>query len=362
MIKNKNYYCVILAGGIGSRFWPISTKSRPKQFYDILGLGKTLIQQTFIRISEVFFLENIFVVTYKNYKSLIYNQLSKLPKSNLLLEPFIMNTASSIAYASFKISIQNKDACILIAPSDHLITNEKQFYKILNLAFQEACKMEYLITLGIKPLRPDTSYGYIQFISEYDTSYIKKVKYFIEKPSYEIAIKIFKLNNFLWNSGMFICNIQTILKSFKKYLPEMYSFFYLGKKKINTKNEYFFIKSIFPNLQKISIDYGILEKADNIYVIPSHFGWSDLGSWSILYEKNSKDYLGNIIKGKKIIFYESYDNIIYLNNNKVAIIDGLNGYIVVDTLKALLICRKEKDQEIKQFVNDLNLTKNENFL
>ncbi|XOD68572.1 MAG: mannose-1-phosphate guanylyltransferase [Flavobacteriales bacterium AspAUS03] len=357
-----NHYCVILAGGVGSRFWPVSTRAYPKQFYDILGVGRTLIQQTFVRVSELVSLENIFVITHEDYEYLVYEQLPELPKSNLLLEPFMMNTAPSIAYASFRIQLRNKNASILIVPSDHLITEEKQFYEILQWAFQKAVQGERLITLGIKPSRPDTGYGYMQFVSEDHSSPIKKVKTFVEKPSHEIAIEFLHSGDFLWNSGIFVWNVQTILNAFRKHLPEMYETFDRGKGKIGGEEEQIFIRSIFPTLQRISIDYGILEKVDNVYVIPSYFGWSDLGTWGILYDKIPKDASGNALMGKKVLFYEAKNNIVCLKGDKAAIIEGLNDYIVVGTSKALLICRKEKEQEIKRFVNDLKIERGEEFL
>lgn len=362
MRKDDHNYCVILAGGIGSRFWPVSTRSCPKQFYDILGLGKTLIQQTFSRVSEVILSENIFVITHEDYKYLVYKQLPGLFESNLLLEPFMMNTAPSVAYASLKIRARDRDACVLVAPSDHLITEEKQFYETLEWAFQEARQRQCLITLGIEPIRPDTGYGYIQFVPGSDASPVKKVKIFVEKPSSEIASGFLHSGDFLWNSGIFIWNVQTILEAFEKYLPDMYEVFSAGEEKMDNEGEYAFIQSIFPNLQCISIDCGILEKSDVVYVIPSHFGWSDLGTWSTLCDKAPKDIFGNTVIGNKVLFYDSRDNIVCLNDNNAAIVEGLNGYIIVGTSRALLICRKEKEQEIKRFVNDLKIEKGEEFL
>ncbi|XOD66795.1 MAG: mannose-1-phosphate guanylyltransferase [Flavobacteriales bacterium Tduv] len=362
MRKDNHHYSVILAGGIGSRFWPVSTRSCPKQFYDILGLGKTLIQQTFSRVSEVISSKNIFVITHEDYKSLVYEQLPDLPESNLLLEPFMMNTAPSVAYASFKIRARDKNACILVAPSDHLITEEKKFYETLEWAFQEASQRQRLITLGIEPIHPNTGYGYIQFIQESDTSLVKKMKTFVEKPSREIASEFLHSGDFLWNSGIFVWNVQTILEAYKKHLPHMYNVFSAGEEKMDAEDEQTFIQSIFPTLQRISIDYGILEKADDVYVIPSHFGWSDLGTWSTLCDKVPKDISGNTVIGKKVLFYDSLDNIVCLNNKKAAIIEGLNGYIIIETSRALLICKKEKEQEIKRFVNDLKIEKGEEFL
>ncbi|XCI75451.1 MAG: sugar phosphate nucleotidyltransferase [Flavobacteriales bacterium] len=361
-MRRVNHYCVILAGGVGSRFWPVSTRSCPKQFYDILEVGKTLIQQTFVRVFELVLLENIFVITHEDYEPFVYEQLPELPKSNLLLEPFMMNTASSIAYASFRIQLRDKNASILIVPSDHLITEEKQFYEVLQLAFRKAVQGEHLITLGIKPRRPDTGYGYIQFVSEDHASPIKKVKAFVEKPSREIAREFLYSGDFLWNSGIFVWNVRTILNAFRKHLPEMYETFYRGKGKIGSEEEQTFIRSIFPTLQRISIDYGVLEKADNVYVIFSRFGWSDLGTWGVLYDKVPKDTSGNALMGKKVLFYEAQNNIVYLKGDKTAIIEGLNDYIVIGTSKALLICRKEKEQEIKRFVNDLKIERGEEFL
>lgn len=358
---NRHHYCLILCGGIGSRFWPMSTRAYPKQFHDILGTGKTLIQQTFTRAKSLIRTENIFLVTQSDYKDLVLKQLPDLKESNLLLEPFMRNTAPSIAYASFKIYKLDKEAIVFVAPSDHLILEEASFFKILSRAFQKASQREVIITLGITPTRPDPGYGYIQFYPGGSNS-VKKVKTFVEKPLFEIAEQFLKSGDFLWNSGIFIWHVKTILKAFEIYLPDIFNPFseivgtFDGPKELET------LEAIFPALQRISIDYGVLERAQNVYVIEADFGWSDLGTWGTLYEKISKDKNGNACVGKKILFYEAHDNIVFLKNSKAAIIEGLNDYIIVDTEKALLICKKENEQQLKIYINDLRMNRGEQFL
>lgn len=360
-MNNRHYYCVILCGGIGSRFWPMSTRDCPKQFHDILGTGKTLLQQTFARASSLIRIENIFLVTHSDYKQLVLDQLPDFKESNLLLEPLMRNTAPSIAYASFKIHEFDKEAILFIAPSDHLIIEEARFFKTIACAFQRAAQREILITLGITPTRPDPGYGYVQFHLENSAS-VKKVKTFVEKPASEIAKQFIDSGDFLWNSGIFVWHVQTILKAFKMYLPEMFNAFSRIVDTFNSSKESKNIEAIFPAFQRISIDYGILERAQNVYVIVADFGWSDLGTWGTLYEKNSKDQNGNASVGKKILFYDSRDNMVFLDNDKVAVIDGLNNYIIVDTDKALLICKRENEQEIKMYINDLKISRAEHFL
>jgi len=339
----------------------MSTRVYPKQFHDILGTGKTLIQQTFTRVKALIRIENIFLVTQSDYKDLVLKQLPELKESNLMLEPFIRNTAPSIAYASFKIHKLDKWAIVFVAPSDHLILEEARFFEILICAFQKAAHREILITLGITPTRPDPGYGYIQFHPGGSNS-IKKVKTFVEKPACEIAEQFLESGDFLWNSGIFIWHTKTILKAFEIYLPEIFTPFSEIVDTFDSIKEVQAIEAIFPTLQCISIDYGILERAQNVYVIEADFGWSDLGTWGTLYEKISKDKNGNACVGKKILFYEAKDNIVFLQSSKAAIIEGLNDYIIVDTEKALLICKKENEQQLKIYINDLKMNRGEQFL
>ncbi len=358
--RSKNY-CVIMAGGIGSRFWPLSTKKYPKQFQDILGIGITMIQQTYNRISEVIPDENIFVITNKEYTDLCKEQLPTLPQDNIVGEPMMKNTSACNLYMIDKIADLDPDANIIVLPADHLILNESRFAEKINLALQLSSAYEYLITLGITPTRPDTGYGYIQYIPGKKEDFYK-VKTFTEKPSLELATTFLESGDFLWNAGIFVWNVKTILKAFRKYLPEMVKLF--KSCEFNTEREDECIELIYPKLQKISIDNGILEKADNVYVIPADLGWSDLGTWTSVYENTAKNEENNAVNSKNILTYQSKGNIIRIKNkNKVAVIDGLENYIIVDTDRALLICPRDNDQLIKEYVNDLKgMRKGEKFI
>ena len=350
-----------MAGGIGSRFWPLSTQNYPKQFQDILGTGTTMIQQTYNRISDVVADENIFVITNKEYTDLCQSQLPNLPKDNVVGEPMMKNTSACNLYMINKIASKNPDATIIVLPADHLILNESRFKEKINTAIQLASENDYLVTLGITPTRPDTGYGYIQYLPTEKANYYK-VKTFTEKPNLEIAQTFLESGDFLWNAGIFIWNVKTILKSFNKFLPEMVQQF--NSCEYNNHKEENCIEIIYPKLSKISIDNGILEKANNVYVIPADLGWSDLGTWTSVYENAEKNEDNNAINSKNILSYKSKGNIVMLKNkNKAAIIDGLENYIIVDTDKALLICPRDNDQEIKNYVNDLkNIKKGERFM
>lgn len=349
-----------MAGGIGSRFWPMSTSEFPKQFHDILGTGKTLIQQTFERLNKIAPKENIFVITNKEYVELTLSQLPELSENQVVGEPMMMNTAACNIYMAEKIFHLNPNANILVAPSDHIILNEDEFVRNANQALTYSSENDYLITLGIEPSRPDTGYGYIQYI-ENKNSDLKKVKTFTEKPNLELAESFLKSGDFLWNAGIFIWSAKNILAAFKEYLPEMYESFE-NISTYNTPKEAADILKVYPTVAKISIDYGIMEKAQNVYVIPSSFGWSDLGTWASLFENFEKDQNNNAIKGKWIRAYNSHGNIIQTETNKAVVVEGLNGYIVADTPKALLICPISEDQKVKDFVNDLRINKGEEFL
>ena len=350
-----------MAGGVGSRFWPLSTQKYPKQFQDILGTGRTMIQQTYDRIRKIVPAENIFVITNKEYISVTEEQLPEINQENIVGEPMMKNTAACNIYMAKKIAHKNADANIIVLPADHLILKENIFLKKAELAFNLAEKNDYLITLGIKPTRPDTGYGYIQFV-EKDNSEYYKVKTFTEKPDLEIAKTFLESGDFLWNAGIFVWNVKSILSAFDTYLPEMTQNF--ESCEYNSKDEERCIDLIYPKVNKISIDNGILEKAKNVYVIPADLGWSDLGTWTSVYENAEKDENNNAVKSKHVLTYNSKGNIIRLrNNNKAAIIDGLENYIVVDTEKALLICPISNDQLIKDYVLDLkNFKKGEKFM
>jgi mannose-1-phosphate guanylyltransferase len=357
---NKKNYAVIMAGGIGSRFWPMSTSSFPKQFLDILGTGETLIQQTFRRLSKICPSENILIVTNEKYKQHCIDQIPEMDVDNILCEPIMRNTAPCIAYASFKIAQKDPDANIVIAPSDHLITNENEFCSIVNKCFDISSKNDFLITLGIKPTRPDTGYGYIQFQNELNSEQlIYKVKTFTEKPNEELAIKFLDSGDFLWNAGIFVWNAKSILLSIRKHLRDIYDLFDEGKDLYNTDKESEFINRIYSYCKNISIDYGIMEKSDNVYVQPSEFGWSDLGTWTSLQTHLKLDDDKNGIIGENINIYDSKDNIINMPKEKTVVIQGLEGYIVVENKDTLLICKKNKEQEIKKFVSYLKKKSND---
>lgn len=350
-----------MAGGVGSRFWPLSTQKHPKQFQDILGIGRTMIQQTYDRIRQIVPIENIYVITNKEYISLTEEQLPDLNPENIVGEPMMKNTAACNIYMAKKIAHKNSAANVIVLPADHLILKENIFLKKVELAFNLAEKNDYLITLGIKPTRPDTGYGYIQFVEKNKAEYFK-VKTFTEKPDLEIAKTFLESGDFLWNAGIFVWNVQSILSAFDSYLPEMYHNF--ESCEYNSKEEQRCIDLIYPKVSKISIDNGILEKAQNVYVIPADLGWSDLGTWTSIYENADKDKQENAVNTKHLVTYNSTGNLIKLKNeNKAVVIDGLKNYIVVDTDKALLICPRANDQLIKDYVSDLkSLRKGEKYL
>jgi len=345
-----------MAGGIGSRFWPLSKQSCPKQFLDILSVGETLIQQTFRRLSLLCPQENIFIVTNKDYFDLCKIQLKGIKDSQILSEPVMRNTAPCIAYAAFKIFSINKNAKLIVAPSDHLITDEFKFTTIVNDAFTTISTEDILITLGIKPSRPDTGYGYIQYEDDnvIENSNFKKVKTFTEKPNTALALQFLDSGDFLWNSGIFIFKADVIINSYKTNLRDIYDIFLSGEEYYNSEKEIDFINHIFPSCKNISIDYGILEKSDNVYVYPSVFGWSDLGTWGSIDNHLNKDENNNATRGSNVKLYNSKDNIILLESNKECIVNGLEGFIIVEKDNSLLVCRKEDEQQVKKFVTDLN--------
>ncbi|QOW11997.1 mannose-1-phosphate guanylyltransferase [Kaistella flava (ex Peng et al. 2021)] len=350
-----------MAGGIGSRFWPMSTQKYPKQFQDILGTGRTMIQQTYDRIRKIIPAENIYVITNKEYISLTEEQLPEINPENIVGEPMMKNTAACNIYMAKKIADKNANANIIVLPADHLILKEETFLKKAELAFNLAEKNDYLITLGITPTRPDTGYGYIQFVEKDDSEYFK-VKTFTEKPDLEIAQTFLDSGDFLWNAGIFVWSVKSILSAFEGYLPEMSQNF--ESCEYNSSSEERCIDLIYPKVNKISIDNGILEKAKNVYVIPADLGWSDLGTWTSIYENAEKGENQNSVNTKHIVTYNSKGNLIKLKNeNKAVVIDGLENYIIVDTEKALLICPRANDQLIKDYVQDLKtLKKGEKFL
>lgn len=362
---NKNQYCVIMAGGIGTRFWPMSRTSHPKQFIDILGTGQTLLQQTYFRFNKIIRKENIYIVTNEQYKKLITDQIPDINETHIVCEPSRRNTAPCIAYASNKIQCLNPDANIVVAPSDHIILKEESFLEIISSGLKATAANDWLLTLGIKPSRPDTGYGYIQFnetVTYQKDKRIKKVKTFTEKPVLEMAKQFLKSGDFLWNSGIFIWKVKNIIDAFEKYVPDISSIFNEGIKKYNTPKEKAFIKDAYAVCKSISIDYAVMEHADNVYVLQSDFGWSDLGTWGSLYETRKKNKEGNAIVGKNVMMYDSKNCIVNLPNEKLAVLHGLHDCIVVESDNILLICKMSDEQQIRKFVNDVKVEKGEQFV
>jgi len=365
MAKSKHNFCVIMAGGIGARFWPMSRTSHPKQFIDILGTGETLIQQTFRRFKKICPKENIFVVTNEIYFDLVRQQIPEMLPDQILLEPSRRNTAPCIAYANYRILQRDPEARIVVAPSDHIILKEDIFIANIKSALDAASEHDWLLTLGIKPSRPDTGYGYIQFLEGKvypDDPHIRRVKTFTEKPNLDLAITFVKCGDFLWNSGIFIWSVKSIMKAFEEHLPEVDILFKKGVKLYNTPKEKTFIKETYTICKSISIDYGVMEKASNVYVLAADFGWSDLGTWGSLFENRPKDRHSNAVVGKNVMLYDSKNCIINMPNDKVVVLEGLTDYIVVDSDNVLLVCRKSDEQQIRQFVNDIRLEKGEKYV
>ncbi|MCB0804262.1 MAG: mannose-1-phosphate guanylyltransferase [Bacteroidales bacterium] len=362
---HNNNYCVIMAGGIGARFWPMSRTSRPKQFIDILGTGKTLIQQTFERFLPVCPKENIYIVTNEMYKQTILDQLDGIREDQVLCEPMRRNTAPAIAYAAYKIREINPEAKLVVAPSDHIILKEDRFTEIIEGALKAAGENNWLLTLGIKPSRPDTGYGYIQFEDGQplnDDNRIRKVKTFTEKPNLELAKTFLESGDFLWNSGIFIWSLKSIIEAFEEHLPDVSSLFEEGKEAYNTSNEEDFINKTYPVCKNISIDYGVMEKAQNVYVMAADFGWSDLGTWGSLYDIRSKDENQNAVIGKQVMTFNTENCIVNMPKDKLVVLQGLDGFIVVEQDDVLLVCKKQDEQNIRDIVNAVKLEKGEKFV
>jgi mannose-1-phosphate guanylyltransferase len=345
-----NNYLIIMAGGVGSRFWPMSTAQKPKQFLDILNVGQTMLQQTLERFKHCCPVSNVFVVTSEKYKALVKEQVPELDDSQILLEPCMRNTAPCIAYAVWKIKKRNPNANIVVSPSDHLVVNVREFERVINQGLDFTASNEALLTLGIKPHKPETGYGYIKQVPEHGTpaSEIKKVEAFKEKPTIEVAQEYVANGNYYWNSGIFLWSAHAIEKAIRSYLPELANIFDNIAPSLDEEQEHAAIQQHFPTCPNISIDYGIMEHAPNIYVYPSDFGWSDMGTWGSLHELASKTNKANVLKGN-IRTFDTSNSIIRIDTNKQVIVHGLNGYIVVETNEALLICKREEEQRIKEF-------------
>ena len=359
---NKHHYVAIMAGGIGSRFWPKSRTSYPKQFLDILNTGKSLIQWTFERYAAFVPKENIYVVTCEDYSSIVAEQLPDIPLENIVAEPSRKNTAPCVAYISFKILMKDPEALMIVAPSDHMIMDSKIFEQVTRKALAFVSKKEAFITLGITPTYPNTGYGYIQYETESCNGDVYKVKTFTEKPNIELAKTFVASGEFLWNGGIFVWKVKTAINAFQKYQPEMFELFDNEKQYFNTSREGESIQKIYPLCTNVSIDYAIMEKADNVYVIPSSFGWSDLGTWNSAYENLDKDYLGNAVASKNVIVIDSTKCMVSAPLEKLLVLQGLDDFIIVDTPDVLMICKKEKEQSIKEYVAEVKRSKGDKYL
>ena len=358
----KDNYCIIMGGGIGSRFWPFSRESNPKQFLDFFGIGRSLLQMTVDRLAKIIPVENIYIITNERYSDLTKEQLPQLLDHQILLEPTRRNTAPCIAYAAYHIHARNPNAAIVVAPSDHLILKENEFLTAINKGIDFVKNNDALLTLGIKPSRPETGYGYIQSSDKLKDEFTK-VKSFTEKPDNNLAKILFESGEFFWNSGIFLWNVKTIVDAIHKFLPEISSRFDLGADKFNTPYEQEFINTHYPYCPNVSIDYGIMEKADNVYMLCVDIGWADLGTWGSLFDIASKDKNENAVLKTRALLYECNNNIIALGNNKqLAIVQGLNDYIVAENGNVLLICKKEDEHRIKQFIADSQLNYDDEFI
>ncbi|TKK64647.1 mannose-1-phosphate guanylyltransferase [Ilyomonas limi] len=361
-MEQQHNYVAIMAGGIGSRFWPQSRVSYPKQFLDILNTGKTLIQWTFERYNQFIPAENIFVVTSQEYVHIVEQQLPGLPAQNIVAEPSRKNTAPCIAYMAFKLQQKDPDATLIITPSDHLVLDTEEFERISGEALAFAKEHNAFVTLGIKPTYPNTGYGYIQHETESVAPNVFKVKTFTEKPDIELAKTFIASGDFLWNAGIFVWKVKDIIHAFEQYQPEMYELFAVEHDNFNTTHEQEAIERVYPLCTNISIDYAIMEKADNVYVIPSSFGWSDLGTWNSAYENLEKDHLGNAVSANNVVVIDAVKCMVSAPSDKLLVLQGLNDFIVVDTPDVLLICQKEKEQAIKEFVSEVKRSKGDTYL
>jgi len=350
---NINYYAILMAGGVGSRFWPVSTSDFPKQFHDMLDTGQSLLQKTFSRLTKLIPPKNILILTNEKYSKIIHNQLD-ISSEQVVLEPVMRNTAPCVLYASMKIEKSNPNAQILIVPSDHWIEDENLFLDHIKQSFDFCANNDVLMTLGIQPTHPNTGYGYIEY-DKSDSKAIKKVKRFCEKPDSKTAKEFLDNGNFLWNAGIFVWSVRSILSSFEKHQHKMYELFSKGNDFYNTDKEKAFIDENFAKSENISIDYAILEQAENIYVLPSVFDWSDLGTWNSLYEKLPKNSEKNAVIGAKVITEQAQNNIIRTQNNKQVVISGLSDFIIVETADTILIYPRAKEQDIKKLVQNNNL-------
>lgn len=352
-------YIVIMAGGIGSRFWPYSRNSRPKQFLDILGTGRTLLQMTYDRFIKLSDKSSFYVVTFKKYYNIVREQLPDVPADQILTEPLRRNTATCVAYASYRIFQKDPDAKLIITPADHLIIQEGNFYTAMDIALQAAEQEDRLITLGIRPNRPETGYGYIQYISNHGNP-VKKVKTFTEKPTIKLAMTFIESGDFVWNSGIFIWKARSIIKAFEKHMPDVAEAFEEGLVHFGKAEEEAFTKKAYSLVKSISIDYGIMEKADEVYTVLGDFGWSDLGSWLSLHETKEKDDLGNVVDANAVL-YETKNCFIKVSPEKLVVIEGLEDFLVTESENVLLICKLNGEKKFREFVSEAK-KKGENYV
>ncbi len=348
----KNNYALIMAGGVGTRLWPISRQHFPKQFHDVLGIGESLLQLTYNRLLDVCPAENIFIISNEDYYGLINEQLPALTDDQILLEPQLRNTAPCVAYAFHKIAQKNPDANLIVCPADHLIVKQDQFAKLAKRALEIASQEDVLITFGITPTRPDTGYGYIEFDNQQGAQDIYKVKDFKEKPDEATANEFLASGNFVWNSGIFVWSLAAIIKSYAQHLPEVNQLFADGTSSYYTNQEKPFIAQVYDKCMNISIDYGILEKAENVYVMPAEFGWTDLGTWKSIDTQQEKDAHNNSLQGE-VMVYDTSNSFVKVADNKMAVVQGLDNYIVVVAEDAVMICNKDQEQMVKKFLNDI---------
>ena len=357
---NKNYYAILMAGGVGSRFWPVSTQDFPKQFHDMLGTGDTLIQKTFNRLAKLIPQENIFILTNERYNDLVFEQLPQVTKRQVVLEPAMRNTAPCILYAALKIQKENEDAVMIVAPSDHWIEDEDKFTNNVQEAFDFCQDNDALMTLGIKPTFPNTGYGYIEF-DKTSNNNIKAVDQFREKPDYNTAKDFIAQGNFLWNAGIFMWSVSAVIKAFQNNQPELFALFEQGCEAYNTDFEDDFILENYAKAENISVDYAIMEKSTNVFVLPAEFDWNDLGTWGSLYDKLDKDENNNAVVNARTLTEDASGNMIRTKHDKIVVVDGLNDYIIVDKDEVLLIFPKTKEQDIKKVLQSVKDKFGENY-
>jgi mannose-1-phosphate guanylyltransferase len=359
----QNNYVAIMAGGIGSRFWPESRAAKPKQFLDLLGTGRSLIQWTYLRFRDICPKENIFFITNQHYIGMLKEQIPEISDDNIISEPSRKNTAPCAAYFAHKMMALNPNANIIMSPADHLIMDERAFERAMHEALDFVAHHNALLTLGIKPTRPDTGYGYIQIETDEDLEHgVARVKTFTEKPSLELARTFLKSGDFLWNSGIFIWNVRSIMEALERYLPELNDVFVQADGVYNTSREANVIAELYPQCTNISIDYGIMEKAKNVFSIPAYFGWCDLGTWDSAYDNSEKDYLGNAVYGDNVMIIDANECIIKAPDEKLIVVQGLDRYVVIDTPDVLLICARAREQQIKEYVAEVKRNKGDKYL